>query len=664
MLNRLSIIFSLTLIAFAQDKPDNSYDFTLVGDKQWMDTNIDVKAGDLLKFTATGSIKYPMQPNAKDIGPVGGTRGWLDMVRAYPVNEANKGAVIGKIGTRDTSRGFQVGDAREQRVTLDGRLFVGINQMSNDAATGSFKVHVDRYAGKASVKMDTATITRLTQAQLDSIPKRVVDKDGNPGDRVNFILVASEQQVRDALQKAGWAKVDKIGKDAVFRALLSSLSKQAYVTLPMSELMMFGRGQDYGFAQGDPLKVVASRHHFRIWKAPFMVGSSAVWVGAGTHDIGFDRDQRNNNITHKIDPDTDLEREYISGSFMESGLVTLKDVATFTDPVKIAKTAHGEEFHSDGNTNVLYFAADSSDSSRSFGDYFCSVLQKNPDGGDWGTCSQYLTEAGKTDLPLPVLAPNYRVLIVPGFMSSCFPESPAFQEGQEALKKYGFNVALYPVPNNKSEDNAKEIANYLRTEGPKDTKKFILVGYSKGTPDLQVMLAKETGIQQYVAAFVSVAGASGGSPIAETIPGMADQYIKQYFKMKNCQGEIAEGFKSLQRGVRQAFLGAYPNPIVPTYSVVAVSGKENTSKSLMQTWIMLAGYDTVIDGQLTKQDAIIPGSKFLGTAKGDHFAVALPFDKSPDSSIRSGMDKTRFPRAALLESMVRFVMDDLKVAGK
>ena len=84
----------------------------------------------------------------------------------------------------------------------------------------------------------------------------------------------------------------------------------------------------------------------------------------------------------------------------------------------------------------------------------------------------------------------------------------------------------------------------------------------------------------------------------------------------------------------------------------------------MQTWNMLAGYDTMIDGQLTKQDATIPGSKFLGSAKGDHFAVALPFDKSPDKTIRGGMDKTRFPRAALLESMVRFVMDDLKASGK
>ena len=656
----LSLTFLTALAAIAQDKPAATYDFEVPGSTKWLDTTIDLKVGEILKLTAEGTIRYSGQ--TQDLGPAGGTRGWMDMVRNYPLNDASKGALLGRVGESNTARSFLIGTSREQRIAIDGRLFLGINQMNTDSASGAFKVHIERYAAQATVAVNTANLPRITQEQLDSIPKRVVDKDGNPGDRVNFLIVASENQVRDALARAGWSKVDKNVKDALLRGLLSSLSKQAYVTLPMSELMMFGRVQDYGFAQGDPLRVVASRHHFRIWKAPFQVEGRDVWVGAGTHDIGFDRDQRNGSITHKIDPDTDLEREYISASFVESGNVTLKDYVTFTDPIKEAKTAHGEAFHSDGRTAVIYFPGDNLDVSRSFGDYFCSVLARNPDTGDWGQCSQYLAEAGRADKQLPALANTYRVLIVPGFMSSCFPESPAFEEGQAAFKKYGVSAQLFAVPNDKSEDNAQKIAEFIRTEGPKDPKKFILVGYSKGTPDLQVMLAKETGIKQYIAAFVSVAGASGGSPIADTIPALADQYIKTYFKMKNCQGDIAEGFKSLRKSVRQAFLGSYPNPIVPTYSVVAFSGKDNTSKALMQTWNMLAGFDVMIDGQLTKQDAIIPGSKFLGSANGDHFAVALPFDKSPDKTVRQGMDKTRYPRAALLEAMIRFVIDDLNQA--
>jgi hypothetical protein len=122
---------------------------------------------------------------------------------------------------------------------------------------------------------------------------------------------------------------------------------------------------------------------------------------------------------------------------------------------------------------------------------------------------------------------------------------------------------------------------------------------------------------------------------------------------------MALGFKSLSKMVRGAFLANYPNPFVPTYSIIAASDKNTTSKALLQTWQLLLTYDPFQDGQLTRSDAIIPGSTYLGIAKGDHFAVALPFDKSTDSTIKTGMDKTKYPRGALIESLLRYVTDDL-----
>jgi hypothetical protein len=129
--------------------------------------------------------------------------------------------------------------------------------------------------------------------------------------------------------------------------------------------------------------------------------------------------------------------------------------------------------------------------------------------------------------------------------------------------------------------------------------------------------------------------------------------------MKGCQGDMAAGFKSLQRSTRAAFLAAYPHPPVPSYSIVNKSGKTSTSKALLQTWQLLLPYGAVEDGQLIKEDATVPDSKFLGVALADHFAVALPFDKSSDSMIRGQMDKTRYPRAALLEAIYRYVATDL-----
>lgn len=79
---------------------------------------------------------------------------------------------------------------------------------------------------------------------------------------------------------------------------------------------------------------------------------------------------------------------------------------------------------------------------------------------------------------------------------------------------------------------------------------------------------------------------------------------------------------------------------------------------LLQIWQLLSAFGDKQDSQLTRGDAIIPGSKYLGSALADHFAIALPFETSSET-IKTGADKNHFPRTALLEATVRFVIQDL-----
>jgi hypothetical protein len=332
-----------------------SHELDLKPGTEWVDTTIDLAAGDTLHITATGQMQYTTarEPN----GPEGLARGYWDLIRIMPLNEAGRGALIGRIGSNDAARPFLVGLQLTMRAPVAGRLFLSINQTSADSATGSFHVTVSRTAGKPQARA-AVSVPDFPQSLIDSIPKRVSDPNDAPGDRVNFILIGSEAQVQAAFKAAGWVVVDRTEHEAVMSALLASLSKESYVTLPMSELRLFGRPQDFGYAQADPLRVVASRHHFRLWKTPYELGGQPVWAGAGTHDIGFDRDQRNNGVTHKIDPNTDGERDYIRDSLMSTGMVVKTGYITPTDPVTDAKTATGSEFTSDGRTLLVYLAAD------------------------------------------------------------------------------------------------------------------------------------------------------------------------------------------------------------------------------------------------------------------------------------------------------------------
>ena len=144
-----------------------------------------------------------------------------------------------------------------------------------------------------------------------ALPRRVNDQFNNQGDMVNFVLVGSQEQVQSALEAANWHVADIDNKEAVMKAVLETYQKQDYLQMPMSQLYLFGRKQDFGYELAQAYSVVASRHHFRIWKAPSTWNGQTMWAGAGTHDIGFEKDQRNGSVTHKIDPAVDGERDNI-----------------------------------------------------------------------------------------------------------------------------------------------------------------------------------------------------------------------------------------------------------------------------------------------------------------------------------------------------------------
>jgi len=661
----------LCLPALAQtDSPpvsDSPKELDVAASAQWIDTGVDLRVGDSVQFTTTGTLNLGV---GKSTGPQGAQRGFRDLIKSYPVNEAGLGALIGRIGSSDAAVPFLIGAGRQMQVPRAGRLFLSVNKASTDNPDGSFHVKVGftSRGPQASTTPVSYKLPEVTTAMVDRIPRRVTDAQGNAGDNTNFVVVGSEEKVIQAFDAAGWVKVDREKKDAVLHTILSTFTKQAYVELPMSELTLFGRVQDYGLAHAVPIQVVAQRHHLRLWKAPFQVEGQELWVGAATHDIGFDRDNRNNGVTHKIDPNVDDERDFVSRSLDETGLVAKISFVTPSQPSKEARTATGATFHSDGRVMVVHLipavAPSSSAADVKFANLFCSVREKeNPDTGDWSGCEQFLQTAPQGRVDLAPLASKYRVLIVPGFFSACASSiAPAFGDGLDHMRnQHGMTVESWVPPNDSSEANGAALAQYLRDHMITDQRKYIVLGYSKGAPDVQTALALHPEAKDAVAAFIAVAGAVGGSLIADLLPAQANNWI-QRFKMGKCEGDVATAFTSLKKSVRQQFLAAHPNPVVPSYSLPATSDRAHTSKALLEAWQLMSFLAQRQDSQLAYEDAILPGSTVLGIARADHLAVAMPFEKASDSSIRSFADQGHYPRAALLEAMLRFVIGDLETA--
>jgi hypothetical protein len=332
-----------------------SQEIQITGESTWTDTGVDVNAGEHVLITATGTLRYADAKAGNT--PDGLARGFKDLIRVLPFNDAGRGALIGRIGDADIAQAFLIGVKRDVLAPVSGRLSVGINQTSSDTGDGTYAVRIEVYAPEGGTARVVArpvdSLPGIDNKLFSKIPRRVSDKEGNPGDMVNFLILGSEDAMQRVFTTAGWVKVDADVKDTVLHGLIESLSKESYLTMPMSQLYLFGRAQDYGWAHAEPISVVRSRNHLRIWKAPFQVHGQTVWVGAATHDIGFEIDQRNNGITHKIDPNIDLEREYVEKTLSSTGLVA--EVTHFLpdQPLKEAKTATGGTFNSNGQVLIL-----------------------------------------------------------------------------------------------------------------------------------------------------------------------------------------------------------------------------------------------------------------------------------------------------------------------
>lgn len=195
---------------------------------------------------------------------------------------------------------------------------------------------------------DSAQLSPELIEILSLLPSRVLNAQGMEGDMVNVIIFANRENLENAFQRADWVQVDR---SKTKTALHMVKERQSYRQMPMSNLYLLGRSQDYGYAIAESM--IARRHHLRIWKTDFEIGGCSVWVGAGTHDIGLGKNKQSWSVTHKIDPNVDDERDFIAGSLLRTNLVKRAGYVAPSDPVFEGYNATGGSYHSDGKMLML-----------------------------------------------------------------------------------------------------------------------------------------------------------------------------------------------------------------------------------------------------------------------------------------------------------------------
>lgn len=305
------------------------------------------------------------------------------------------------------------------------------------------------------------------------------------------------------------------------------------------------------------------------------------------------------------------------------------------------------------------------------------VTQRHGQYPDERQVEGILHDLGETPSPVtPVTLPDTPsdlvIIIVSGVLWECVSDvSLPFGRGKsvDIATEYDYLQPRYSTIDvvhvrgiATSEHNAKIVEEAIRKH--ESAANVIVVAYSKGVPDtLEALRRMGNNTPRNLRALVSVAGVVSGSPLADWLnryktmlgllptPGACSHINENFLKSisrDRCLHWLAKHWSSMPQGIRY-------------YSLVTFTKPKRMHWFLRLLYAKLAEVEPRNDSHMLIHDQVLPGANLLGYVKSDHWAVALPFNRSTRSFwnclLRS---HNAFPREVLFEAILRHVENDLQ----
>jgi len=196
---------------------------------------------------------------------------------------------------------------------------------------------------------------------LESLPATTANKKGTRrGDPVNLVVVADEDnRIGLSFARQGWDVTETLSFGGGFKLVSSFIFSSRWRTSPVSSLYLFGRPQDIALQKAR--RTIHERNHLRLWVAPFTCEGHRVLVGQISRDIGLRlTTSAPGFVTHKIAPNVDEARDYLTQEMLSSGSVNrfayVRGVGS-VNREKPQRNLTGDPYYTDGNRAVYFLRA-------------------------------------------------------------------------------------------------------------------------------------------------------------------------------------------------------------------------------------------------------------------------------------------------------------------
>ena len=175
---------------------------------------------------------------------------------------------------------------------------------------------------------------------------------GIPGGPINVGLIGAREDVVAAFHAAGWYPADPITLRTSLEIIGSVLFDRSFKQAPVSPLYFEGRREDLAFEKLEG-KSADRRQHVRLWLVLANgADASPVWLGSATFDKGVTLSRDTGQVTHKIAPNVDEERDQLVGDLNQARMVTGIYQMRGIGPTLNGRNGEGDPYYTDGEIRV------------------------------------------------------------------------------------------------------------------------------------------------------------------------------------------------------------------------------------------------------------------------------------------------------------------------